>query len=143
CLDPLDRKCVPEELLAARSKLPGGGERDFFWGSQDLVAPQTCDAVRLDDMDCKTASAFMNEVAVNSGPSVGSASSDTGLSTTSAVLNEEGNAYASSVSGDAAPKRAVTSVYAVCPVVDADSFSRSLVPDEVTAHVIVGNLLYG
>ena len=124
CLDPLDIGGVPEVVLAARAMLPGGGERDCFWDSEDPVAPQTCDAVRLDKRGCKTTSVIMNDVAENAGPSASSASSNAGLSTTSAVIREEGNAYASSSSGGATPKRAVTSVSAVRPVVDEELFKQ-------------------
>ena len=71
---PLDGG-VPASLCSARIKLPGGGEGDFLHAYDEHVAPNTCDAVRLDAIVCNTTSVIMNALDVNSSPSAASPSS--------------------------------------------------------------------
>ena len=61
---------MPIVPRSTRVNLLGGGDLDFFRDPDDLVAPITCETVKLDESDFITASAIRKELAVNSDPSL-------------------------------------------------------------------------
>ena len=94
------------EPRSVRSAIAGGGDLDLPLDSEEPVAPSTCDATKLDDSDFITASTMIEELVASSDASTTSPSAIGMRSPVSAIIND-GNATASSPSGDPTLKRVV------------------------------------
>ena len=84
----------------------GGGDLDFPLGSDEPVAPTTCEATKLDNRDLITASTMIKEL-VSSYDASTASPSVIGMRSLVSAITHDGSAMASSPSGDPTLKSVV------------------------------------